>query len=255
MIVLDFETPGQVSSPQTLTVVTSEPGVTLHIFTGIAMTSMYNSDEHILFWKNSRTRDELIQVTVGRVSGQMIASAAQVSLARIWAYEGLFNFHLSTVWVEQGAGGEIILKSNASMNGDAGLVAVSYQVNVKIIEVETEIRGIVRWNAAGIQAIREIDLVDVGARRSGESTPSILGTVEGPPLMMGEFMQVRFLIRRPPLGIPLTIVAEAREGAFVVGGVPSSSIASRQVAGGNPVTLTVSEPRRTDFIFELYEVG
>jgi hypothetical protein len=255
MITLNVNTPGDVSSVQLLDVVTNEPGVKLYIFTGISLPRMYNEDERVLFWTNSRNRHELIEVTLNRVPGHMIASAAQVSLARIWSHPGLFNFHLTEVWVEQRDSGEIILKYRADMNGTAGLVGVSYQVNAKILELQTEIRGIVRWQEPHIEATRESELLDIHANRVGEARPSVVGSVERAPLMVGNFMQVPFVIQNPPLGVPLRVVVSARSGAFLAGGRPSEAIAANQVGGPSPVMVTLTEPRRSDLVFELYEIG
>jgi len=163
MIELDVTDPDQVTSPKRLMVVTGEPGVQLHIFTGIAMTRMYNQDDAGIFGTTSHDRSEHIRVDLGQLPGQMLDFTAQVSLSRIWSYPTLFNLHLTDVWMEHIPGGTLILHSDAQMNGTAGLVAMSYQANIKTREFLAEISGIVRWGSE-LAATRDADLLEV---RSG----------------------------------------------------------------------------------------
>ena len=250
MITLDAAT-GGVASPQMIDVATSEPGVTLYIFTGISMPQMYNIDDTVLFWTSSHERSERVEVTLGRLPSRMIASAAQVSLARIWSYPILFNLHLTEVWVEQAPSGDIILKYNADMTGTAGLVGVSYQVNLKAINIETEIRGLIRWTSRFRPRLPFDSLFDLAVRGAAGLTAAI----DGPPVTAPNFTQLPFVIHNPPLGTPLVVTVTPRSGSFLIDGVPSEAIGARQVAGPNPVMVTVAEPRRNDLIFEVYEIS
>lgn len=122
------------------------------------------------------------------------------------------------------------------------------------VSVASELSGVVRWRPPRIEATRSTDLLDVVARRDGDRD-GLAGTIEGAPVRAGEFMQVAFVIRSASLAVPLYVNVNGRDGAFRVGGALSNAIVGRPVAGPQPVTLTSSAPRRTDLVFELYELG
>jgi hypothetical protein len=77
---------------------------------------------------------------------------------------------------------------------------------------------------------------------------------DGDPAASGHFVQLSFVVRHAQLGASLVISVAATDEAFFVDGVPSEAIGVRQTAGPNPVLLTTAQPRRSDLVFELYEI-
>lgn len=240
-----------VQSAQHISVLTGDPKLELHIFTGVASINFWtDAGDHIF--------EKPVSIKLMTILAQLVDSATVVSLGGATLEDDFGQWHANDSHLEQSADGTLRLRATALVNGDRfGLIELAYQVNAVLRPIHTAIRGKVRWSSAEFHAQRDHDLFEVDADRvtsTGELGIQTFETVKKGEVsnesgQLTKHPSCDFVIRDVPLQEQLFVDGGVLSGAFAP--VPGSTLSVEQVAGPRPVTLSIKHPEVDGIVLEL----
>lgn len=257
MISLDANNPNQVSSPTVITVDLTDPGKQMIICSGIAISEWTVHDDGTVY-------NETVTLNLRQVVLDVDQATVTVGLASIGNGKTNNLFACNSAGVDRDpTTGELIVTVDVALMGDpSALDRFGYQVVATVSTQKTGITGTIRWahdifNPQSLSAGQLAQLFQVSAGTlTQQHLPNQLSSPIYASLANGitgglSSDSADFLLPYQIPGAPYdeAIVVQVTKG----GQVPAQSML-RQIAGPNPLTLTISQPSVSGVDFRLVKV-